>query len=41
MEDCFKAAAKATGCTYNLAWAPTGPVEGKEIGGFMQRVLSA
>ncbi|KAI8327957.1 hypothetical protein BC941DRAFT_445948 [Chlamydoabsidia padenii] len=27
MENCFKAAAKATGCTYNLSWAPDGPVE--------------
>ncbi|CAO3588467.1 unnamed protein product [Absidia cylindrospora] len=27
MENCFKAAAKATGCTYKMSWAPNGPVE--------------
>ncbi|CAO3650959.1 unnamed protein product [Cunninghamella blakesleeana] len=27
MENCFKAAAKATGCTYKMNWAPGGPVE--------------
>ncbi|CAO3652345.1 unnamed protein product [Cunninghamella echinulata] len=27
MENCFKAAAKATGCTYKMSWGPDGPVE--------------
>ncbi|KAI8099217.1 peptidase M20, dimerization domain-containing protein [Halteromyces radiatus] len=27
MENCFKAAAKATGCTYKMSWGAKGPVE--------------
>lgn len=29
MENCFKAAAKATGCTVDMSWSPSGPTDGK------------
>lgn len=28
VENCFKAAALATGCTYKITWAPWGQVDG-------------
>lgn len=28
VENCFRAAALATGCTYKLTWAPCGQIDG-------------